>query len=206
MDIALRWKKCFPGSQYGGCFVENTREEYEAIEWEDERGKPTWDELAGYLPPLNVVKARKLAELTRARWEHENGWIDTAGWDRHQDGSRVSSTSDGRSFCGNHRHETPIEWKGANGWVVLTPQQVLQIATLVRQHVQAAFSKERELSERVRACPTQEELGKITWVEKRKWKAVRKGGLLRFQKSEEVSYPRSEVMVACRRRSQSLKG
>ena len=58
---------------------------------------------------------------------------------------------------------TPIEWKGANGWVVLTPQQVIQVAALVRQHVQRCFSREKVLVDRIMAAGTLEELEAIHW-------------------------------------------
>lgn len=112
---------------------------------------------------VEEMKASKLEELARCRWEQETGGLMLPDGTEIKTDRESQALLTGAAFSATLDPETPIEWKGANGWVVLTSQQVLQIAALVRQHVQEAFSKERELSDRVSACSTVEELGKITW-------------------------------------------
>lgn len=160
MDIALSLDFLVPGAQYGGTLGGNTREEYDALEWEDEREKPPWEKVANN---LELLKAKKLEEFAQARWEQETGGLTLPNGAIIKTDRESQALLTGAAFAATMDPETPIEWKGATGWVVLTPQQVLQIAGLVRQHVQAAFSKERALSEQVRVCSTVEGLGKITW-------------------------------------------
>jgi hypothetical protein len=112
---------------------------------------------------VEEMKALKLEELAGCRWEQETGGLTLPDGAEIRTDRACPAFLTGAAFSATLDPETPIEWKGANGWVVLSSQQVLQIAALVRQHVQKAFSKERELSDRVRACSTMEELGKITW-------------------------------------------
>ena len=45
MDVALAIEKLVPGANYGGSTTANTRSQYEALRWKDERKKPTWEEL-----------------------------------------------------------------------------------------------------------------------------------------------------------------
>lgn len=131
---------------------------------------PVWDggawtvhELSEFEPTLAEVKTAKLAELAQARWEQETGGLTLPDGTEIRTDRESQALLTGAAFSATLDTETLIEWKGATGWVVLTPQQILQIAGLVRQHVQGAFSKEKALSERVRVCSTAEELGKITW-------------------------------------------
>lgn len=45
IDIALTLDYIYPKTKYGGCFQNNTEEEYNSIRWEDERKKPLWEEI-----------------------------------------------------------------------------------------------------------------------------------------------------------------
>lgn len=65
MDIRLAIHILLPEAQYGGCFDENSREEFDALRWEDERPKPTWDAVVAAhekLVPLFNLNQR-LADL-----------------------------------------------------------------------------------------------------------------------------------------------
>lgn len=62
MDIALILDHLVPHAQYGGCLTANTQEEFDALRWEDDRPKPSWDVIvanAGYTPPLSLVDQLK---------------------------------------------------------------------------------------------------------------------------------------------------
>jgi hypothetical protein len=56
-----------------------------------------------------------------------------------------------------------VNWKGENGWVVLDAQTILYLASQVRAHVQACFDKEKQLTEKIMAATSIEELETIKW-------------------------------------------
>ena len=45
MDIALCIEKLLPAAKYGGSTTANTKEAYDKLRWEDERKKPTWQDI-----------------------------------------------------------------------------------------------------------------------------------------------------------------
>ncbi|MEL6289563.1 MAG: hypothetical protein AAFQ35_12395 [Pseudomonadota bacterium] len=45
MDIALCLDELTPSARYAGSVTDNTRECYDAVEWDDERAQPTWREI-----------------------------------------------------------------------------------------------------------------------------------------------------------------
>lgn len=63
MDIALALESLVPAVQYGGSLTANIREAYNALRWEDERPKPTWEEIEAAW--TNVASAQ-LASAIRA--------------------------------------------------------------------------------------------------------------------------------------------
>lgn len=146
MDIALSLDFLVPGAKYGGSLTENTKEEYEALEWEDKREKPTWEQVANN---LDLVKAKKLAEIAQARWEQETGGLSLP------DGSIIKTDRESRSLLSDaikvaqELPDLPIEWKAANRWISVNAEQLRQIGRAVAIHVQAAFSREKELAEKV---------------------------------------------------------
>ncbi|MCE3234526.1 MAG: hypothetical protein K0Q50_706 [Vampirovibrio sp.] len=60
MDIAYSLDQLVPAAQYRGSLTANTQQAYEAITWEDEREKPTWEAIqevpAEAAPLYNRVK------------------------------------------------------------------------------------------------------------------------------------------------------
>jgi hypothetical protein len=48
LDIALCLHLLIPNAQYGGSLTVNTEASYEALRWEDNRPKPTWQEAQNY--------------------------------------------------------------------------------------------------------------------------------------------------------------
>lgn len=152
----------------GGSVAFRLDSEGNIVFWEGNMAKPTEEAIQAAYSEfgaifLEIIAKEKLEELANARFLQETGGLTLPDGTEIRTDRESQALLTGAAFAATMDSETLIEWKGSNGWVVLTPQQVLQIAALVRQHVQAAFSKERELSDRVRASSTQEELGKVTW-------------------------------------------
>ena len=54
IDIALTLDKLLPQTKYGGAFEFNTKEEYDALRWEDSRPKPTWEQIQNEWVILSV--------------------------------------------------------------------------------------------------------------------------------------------------------
>jgi hypothetical protein len=73
MDVALAIELAVPKAKYGGSTTSNTKEQYNALRWEDERKKPTWEELEqawlNYTPKVEVTledRVKKLETDTKA--------------------------------------------------------------------------------------------------------------------------------------------
>ena len=45
LDIALCIEKLIPAARYGGSVTDNSKKSYDALRWEDERKKPTWEQI-----------------------------------------------------------------------------------------------------------------------------------------------------------------
>lgn len=45
MDVALAIDLIYKNAIWFNCVTGNTREEFDALRWEDDRPKPTWEEL-----------------------------------------------------------------------------------------------------------------------------------------------------------------
>lgn len=146
MDIALSLDFLVPCAKYGGSIGGNTREEYDALEWEDEREKPPWEKVANN---LELLKAKKLEEFAQARWEQETGGLTLPNGAIIKTDRESQALLTGASLYVLQNATATVEWKGANGWVTLTAAEIQQIAMAVRNHVQAAFSREKELAEKV---------------------------------------------------------
>lgn len=59
---------------------------------------------------------------------------------------------------------TSVKWKGGNGiWTDITLTEVIQISTLVSQHVQRCFAREYELTQQVYNARSKSELDGIVW-------------------------------------------
>lgn len=56
MGLAILIEKLVPAAQYSGAFENNSRREYEDLVWEDQRPKPTWQDLQSVVvsEPLDV--------------------------------------------------------------------------------------------------------------------------------------------------------
>jgi len=140
-------------------------------EYAPETQVPVWDgsqwvihDLSEYKPTLEEAKEAKLAEIADARWQAETGGLSLPDGTVIKTDRESQALLTGAAFSLYADPTATVEWKGDKGkWVDLDSKQVLVIAGAVRAHVQGCFSKERDLSEKVNACGTVEEVQLINW-------------------------------------------
>lgn len=66
MDVALALESLVPAACRGGSLTDNTREQYDALRWEDKRAKPTWEELEeAWAASLPVMERQDFKEQRR---------------------------------------------------------------------------------------------------------------------------------------------
>ncbi len=112
---------------------------------------------------LEELKQTKLQEIAYARWKEETGGLTLP------DGTVVKTDRESQSLlmgAALFAKEDPtyaVNWKGADGWVTLDASTILQLGAAVRQHVQACFDKEKQLTEKIMAATSIEELEAIKW-------------------------------------------
>lgn len=82
IDLALAIEHLVPGAKYYGPTFRNTRDEYHRLKWQDERAKPSWEELEAawgeIKPDIDAEKTAinrateypSIEVLTVALWEH----------------------------------------------------------------------------------------------------------------------------------------
>jgi len=132
--------------------------------WED--GKWVIHELSDFeepKPTLEQAKSLKLEEIALCRWSQEISGMTLPDGTIIKTDRESQALLTGAALAATIDPVTPIEWKGVNSWVTLTAAQVLEIAAAVRAHVQAVFSREKVLSEKVEACEDIAEVEAITW-------------------------------------------
>jgi len=119
------------------------------------------------LEELNSAKTSKKAELAQRRWEKETGGITLPNGMVIKTDRESQSLLAGAALQALADETTTVEWKAANGWVTLDATQIKALAVAVRQHVQACFSIERDLSEQVDAetTDTVSKVNAIVWPE-----------------------------------------
>lgn len=100
--------------------------------------------------PVDDTEAQKLIktqELAALRYEKEIGGIALP------DGTQINTERDSQALINGAfsasllNPDIIIDWKGENGWVQIDAEQITAIAQAVTMHVQACFTRERELSE-----------------------------------------------------------
>lgn len=114
-------------------------------------------------PTLDELKAQKLAELAQARWEQETGGLTLP------DGTVIKTDRESQGLLtaaavmAKFDPTMTVEWKAATGWIDLDATTVIQFAGAVREHVQKAFSKERDLAEQVAIAGSVQEVQSVEW-------------------------------------------
>lgn len=95
--------------------------------------------------PLPFVRAAKKEDVTALRWERETGGITLPDGTRVltgiDDQNRIATAMRGMEVSGLER----VDFKAASGWTELTAAEIGAVAAAMSRHVQACFSREREL-------------------------------------------------------------
>jgi len=113
---------------------------------------------------LESVKAAKLSEIAAARFAAETAGVSvgdvTVATDRESQalitGAALAAINDATYAC---------QWKTESGFVQLTAEMIISIASAVRAHVQACFDREAELTAAVNAAATAADVQAVTWSE-----------------------------------------
>ena len=113
-------------------------------------------------PTLEELKALKTAQIAAARYEEECAGITIQGveiaTDRDSQGLILGAVVQAQT--------TPdyiVQWKTKSGFVTLTAEQIIAIATAVRAHVQACFDREAYYLTQIEAATTPEMLQAVTF-------------------------------------------
>ena len=115
-----------------------------------------------YQPELDKVKGDKLSEIANARFIAETSGVTINGMtiptDRQSQalitGAALQAIIDNTYVC---------NWKTENGFIPLDANTILAIASVVRQHVQACFDKEKIYVERINSATDIEDLIDLKW-------------------------------------------
>lgn len=103
------------------------------------------------VPSFQSQRAAKIAALEARRWIVETSGIVVDGAEIRTDRESQSKISGALQLV--ERNPTAvIDWKGANGWVQIQKPEVEMIADLVAAHVQACFTRERQLHDLIMAA------------------------------------------------------
>jgi len=142
MDIALILDRLVPNADYQGSVTANDEDSFDAITWNDERVKPSWQDI---LDEWDVYQAELLKPLlAEYRWQKEVGGVII---------SELNVPTDDRSkLLINGAYNKAIEennptaeksFKIAPGtFIQLTNAQIIAIALAVADHVQKCFTSE----------------------------------------------------------------
>ena len=113
-------------------------------------------------PPLEELKAAKLAELAEARWRAETGGVSAGGMTVRTDRESQAMIT-GAALQAMMDPEYSCRWKAGEGFVTLDARTILGAAMAVRAWVQGCFDREAELAAAVAAATTKEEVAAIGW-------------------------------------------
>lgn len=109
-----------------------------------------------------AMKAHKKDEIAAARYDWEISGIDYKNvhisTDR-EDQSMITAIA----LSATLNNDFTTVWKGTNGYINLTSQEILTLAYLVAEHVEIAFVEEKRLAELIDLAQTKEELNAIVW-------------------------------------------
>jgi hypothetical protein len=101
---------------------------------------------------LEVARAEIKRRVTAHRWAVETGGISVANYGRVltsiEDQNRIATAIQGCTSANIQE----VDFKGADGWVSITREKLIQISVLIAEHVQLCFTRERELHEAADAC------------------------------------------------------
>ncbi len=110
---------------------------------------------------LSLNKPEMLAELAAYRFEFETGGLDLPGG-LHILTDRESQAQLSSAFVTLQSGLVPdTDWKAANGWEVVTLEQITPIAKAVAAHVRGCFRGERTVQTAIMAASTMAEIEAI---------------------------------------------
>lgn len=141
--------------------VEITKEEHAALLGGQSQGKRIEADANG-LPTLIDPPEDHRAAVAAERYRRETAGIVVGGVpiDTSRDsqalitGAALAATLDSAYIC---------RWKAGSGFVELNAQQIIEMATAVRAHVQACFDREAELLAEIDAGTYAEAMLDIGW-------------------------------------------
>lgn len=107
--------------------------------------------------PLEALKSRFKAFLASYRYEVETRGVNLNGSLILTDRESQASVTGGWVKAKDNPNTT-IDWKGANGWVLLDAATMIMIGDAVFNYVQGCFAREGQLSREIDACTTAEEV------------------------------------------------
>ena len=102
---------------------------------------------------LALLKSEKTAAITARRWEVETGGITLNGAAIATDAATQAKLSGALQLVQDDDTRV-LDWKGVNGWISLNAAGVTAIAVAVGLHVQACFTREKEMLAAVTAAET----------------------------------------------------
>ena len=120
------------------------------------------EEKAPPAPTLAELKTAKKAELARARYAAECGGITFAGAAIRTDRESQALIT-GAALAASQDPEYSVIWKAEGGFVTLSAAQIIAAAQAVRDHVEACFAREAELSSAVDAAKSAKAVRAIEW-------------------------------------------
>lgn len=109
---------------------------------------------------LDAMKAERLGDLAAVRYERETGGIVLNGAAIATDRQSQGLVNGALALVTADPSKT-IDWKAAGGWIRLDAQIIQAVAFAVGSHVQACFSRERELAEQIEAAADLEALDAV---------------------------------------------
>ena len=109
---------------------------------------------------LEELKEAKKTEIAAARYETEIAGVNGIRTDRESQalitGAVLKASMDSTYSC---------RWKTEAGFVTLTAAQIIAVADVVREYVQACFDREGDLCDLIDAAETEADLPDINWAE-----------------------------------------
>ena len=160
MDVALVLDKLIPTAQYSGSLTANTQEAYENLFWEDERAKPSWEDIENAW--ITVAKSIKLDELANARYEEEVSGYEYNGYTFHSDRESQSRLAFAAIQAEANSAFTQ-NWKTKNGYCFMTAADFVTLEAEFQSYLEDLYAKEQSLAGQVDACTTIEEVEVIAW-------------------------------------------
>lgn len=109
---------------------------------------------------VNAARVDMLAELADKRWRVEVGGTTVGGVHVLTDRDTQAKLVAARIMAKEDPTYT-VNWKSADGFVVMDAATIIAVADGVRAHVQAAFDREAALTAQIMAATTRQELSSI---------------------------------------------